>query len=53
MKTLQVRLPDHINEKVKHLAKDEGISMKLSGRKQETFLRKLHPALIPRCLRKL
>ena len=27
MKTLQVRLPDHIHEKVKDLAKDEGISM--------------------------
>ncbi|MBA7547030.1 hypothetical protein ES705_39432 [subsurface metagenome] len=27
MKTIQVRLPDHIHEKVKDLAKDEGISM--------------------------
>jgi predicted DNA-binding protein len=27
MKTLQVRLPDHIYEKIKYLAKDEGISM--------------------------
>jgi len=27
MKTLQVRLPDHIHEKVKDFAKDEGISM--------------------------
>ena len=27
MKTLQVRLPDHIHERVKYLSKDEGISM--------------------------
>jgi len=27
MKTIQVRLPDHIHEKVKDLAKEEGISI--------------------------
>ncbi|MBW8003968.1 MAG: toxin-antitoxin system HicB family antitoxin [Planctomycetes bacterium] len=27
MKTLQVRLPDHIHEKLKDLAKEEGISI--------------------------
>ena len=27
MKTIQVRLPDHIHEKLKDLAKEEGISL--------------------------